>query len=276
MPRLATHEPSPALVIKTGRADDCHALFDPALYQLVLQRENHAEKVDLGYSGSRLLERLLRFPGEVVPRDELLAHAWSDRVVGQGSLNQQIYTLRQLLGDEKKREIIQTLPRRGYMLNPKFLVSQVPAEPAGAANFSPEAAATAVVASLQLPAAPRHGQRLLLLALALGALALITAGYIYYSLFQTEVQVEEHEIGSQHFVYANPSRVGVQALQVETAELAQRLAALSTQPTRFRLGKMSGFYEMLCERADGRTRWMMIHESQLSTLSDSQLRSCVQ
>lgn len=105
------------LRIKTGLAN-CVATFYPSLYQLTLVRDGIEEKVDLGYSGGRLLERLLRTPGDVVDRDELMRHAWSDRVVGQGSLNQQIYTLRQILGDEKDRMIIQTLPRRGYLINP--------------------------------------------------------------------------------------------------------------------------------------------------------------
>lgn len=90
------------LIIRTGRSD-CYAHFYPALYQLTLIKSGIEEKIDLGYSGSRLLERLLQEPGEVVSRDELMNHAWADRVVGQGSLNQQIYTLRQILSDEKSR-----------------------------------------------------------------------------------------------------------------------------------------------------------------------------
>jgi DNA-binding winged helix-turn-helix (wHTH) protein len=57
----------------------------------------------------------------VVTREELLGYAWADRVVSQGSLNQQIYVLRQILGDEKGRQIIQTLPRRGYLFNPDYI-----------------------------------------------------------------------------------------------------------------------------------------------------------
>lgn len=108
------------VTIKTGNTD-CLAFFYPSLYQLSLFKAGTEEKIDLGFSGSRLLERLLQTPGEVIAREELMSHAWADRVVGQGSLNQQIYTLRQILGDEKEREIIQTLPRRGYMLNPKYI-----------------------------------------------------------------------------------------------------------------------------------------------------------
>jgi cholera toxin transcriptional activator len=117
--------------IKTGRPGG-HAHFDAQLYQLTLCDGEHKRRVPLGFSGSRLLERLLQQPGQMVSRDELLRHAWAERVVGQGSLNQQIYTLRQLLGDEQERRIIQTLPRRGYLFNPQALEPAARAEPAAA------------------------------------------------------------------------------------------------------------------------------------------------
>ena len=109
------------ITIKTG-TPDCVAHFYPALFQLVTFT-NHTEqaKVELGYAGTRLLEKLLEVPGKVVPREILIDHAWAGRVVGQGSLNQQVYTLRQILNDEKDRDIIQTLPRRGYLINPKYV-----------------------------------------------------------------------------------------------------------------------------------------------------------
>lgn len=102
------------------------ACFHPALFQLVITHEtdDHTpvnERIDLGFAGTRLLEKLLESPGSVVSREALIEYAWSGRVVGQGSLNQQIYTLRQILQDEKEREIIQTLPRRGYLINPSFV-----------------------------------------------------------------------------------------------------------------------------------------------------------
>ena len=115
--------------LRTGRSA-CRALFTPQQYQLRLHAEQgEAERIELGFAGSRVLERLLQSPGEVVTRDELLGYAWADRVVSQGSLNQQIYVLRQLLGDEKGRNIIQTLPRRGYLFNPEFVEAGTGAAP---------------------------------------------------------------------------------------------------------------------------------------------------
>src|SRR5690606_24744842 len=110
-----------SFTLRTGRSA-CRALFQPQQYQLRLQPEQgDTERVELGFAGSRVLERLLQTPGEVVTREELLGYAWADRVVSQGSLNQQIYVLRQILGDEKGRQIIQTLPRRGYLFNPDYI-----------------------------------------------------------------------------------------------------------------------------------------------------------
>lgn len=142
-----SHEASPLparLLLKTG-SDERTICFYPSLFQLIIESNGVAERVDLGYAGSRLLERLLRDPGEVVPREDLMGFAWPDRVVGQGSLNQQIYSLRQIFCDEKGRDIIQTLPRRGYQFNPNYVIGReydaLPAaEPAPGAGLSNEPA----------------------------------------------------------------------------------------------------------------------------------------
>lgn len=270
MPSHAAEQATPALVIRTGRAN-CHAHFHPDRYQLVLHQDGNEERVDLGFSGSRLLERLLRFPGEVVPREELLAHAWSDRVVGQGSLNQQIYTLRQLLGDEKKREIIQTLPRRGYLFNPKCLA---PLDPLEITREPVQPASLEAVARLT-PA-----QRRLLAALgcvsALIGVGLLVYASIHYTLFQSQVVRQERQVGPLHFTYSSTNDKELAELMDETSALSERLVALEQRPTRLRLGKTSGYYELLCSRGDDSGHWLMIHEQQLARLDDTLLRSCLQ
>ncbi|WP_457439946.1 winged helix-turn-helix domain-containing protein [Pseudomonas sp. TE3786] len=272
MPRVGTQEVPATSVIRTGRSDGCPAHFHPERYQLVLSRDGAEEKIDLGFSGSRLLERLLLVPGEVVGRDELLAYAWTDRIVGQGSLNQQIYSLRQVLGDEKKREIIQTLPRRGYMLSPKFLVNLNDAADLPAPGFFP---------LLPLPRRANRTQNqqrvatLMAAAATLATLALIGFGYIYHELFQSQVLVAEQNIGNKHFVYAAPTPQTLELLQHDTAELSERLAALVKQPVQFRLGANAGFFELLCVQPDT-TRWMMINRAQLKNVQDEHLRSCLQ
>ncbi|MEN0106913.1 MAG: winged helix-turn-helix domain-containing protein [Pseudomonas sp.] len=272
MPRTGTHEVQPASVIRTGRPDGCQAHFHPERYQLVLSREGVEEKLDLGFSGSRLLERLLQVPGEVVGRDELLAYAWADRIVGQGSLNQQIYSLRQVLGDEKNREIIQTLPRRGYMFSPKFLVNL---------NDLADLPAPSLFAPLALPRRANRTvtqQRLASLLVAAATwvlLSLIVVAYIYYELFQSQVLIAERDIGNKHFAYAATTPQALELLQHDTAELSERLAALVKQPVQFRMGANAGFFELLCVQPDT-TRWMMINRTQLTKVQDEQLRSCLQ
>ena len=139
MPIPARDQPQPAadnpsdmpapirrIRLKTG-CDQRTAIFCTTLYQLTLQGADEPERVvNLGFAGGRLLERLLQVPGDIVPREELMAYAWPERIVGQGSLNQQIYSLRQIFSDEKGREVIQTLPRRGYQFNPLFVIRTIP------------------------------------------------------------------------------------------------------------------------------------------------------
>lgn len=126
------------ITIQTGQPG-CRALFYPSIYKLLLVIEDKTQNIDLGYAGSRLLEILIERAGDAVEREDLIGFAWPERIVGQGSLNQQIYTLRQILGDEKSRKIIQTLPRRGYLFHPDFIVranTTVTAELMASANES--------------------------------------------------------------------------------------------------------------------------------------------
>lgn len=109
------------ITIQSGQPG-CRAFFYPSIYKLLIVIEDKTQNIDLGYAGSRLLEILIDRAGDAVEREELIGFAWPERIVGQGSLNQQIYTLRQILCDEKSRKIIQTLPRRGYLFHPDFII----------------------------------------------------------------------------------------------------------------------------------------------------------
>lgn len=260
---------SAGLTIKTGRPD-CLARFYPALYQLTLVRAGSEEKVDLGFSGSRLLERLLRTPGEVVAREELMSHAWSDRVVGQGSLNQQIYTLRQVLGDEKTREIIQTLPRRGYLFNPNYLAS-APAIDGPAETPESEGAAAP---NVQPPDHPRQHRRLATLLVSLTVLGLGPFGYLHQLSAAPQLLTGELNIGKASVAYLGRDERMRQQLIMRTRDLSTRMAGLADKPVELVLGMSAGFYEVLCMQPGG-VRSLMIHESQLADLADEQLRRCL-
>lgn len=273
IPQAPEVRPVPLGSIRTGLGDGCIAHFHPELYQLVLRRDGYEEKVELGFSGSRLLERLMREPGEVVARDELLSHAWSDRVVGQGSLNQQIYTLRQVLGDEKRREIIQTLPRRGYMLNPQYASRTPPpeAEPVAA----PEPLRAISLEEVLPPALRRRPVDWFALATPLLLIALSLAAALHLFTQQPRLAREETSVGNKHFIYLDADHGRLRQLRERTAELSVRLAAMSTAAMNFTLSRHAGFYEIACSDADGATRLLVVHQDRLASLDTGQLRSCL-
>jgi DNA-binding winged helix-turn-helix (wHTH) protein/tetratricopeptide (TPR) repeat protein len=62
-----------------------------------------------------VLRHLAEHPGRVVGKDELFAVVWAARPATDDSLVQCIKDIRQALGDHARR-IVQTVPRRGYML----------------------------------------------------------------------------------------------------------------------------------------------------------------
>lgn len=258
-------------VIRTGRSD-CYAHFYPALYQLTLAKSGIEEKIDLGYSGSRLLERLLQKPGEVVSREELMNHAWADRVVGQGSLNQQIYTLRQVLGDEKSREIIQTLPRRGYLLNPNHLV--VPSasdadDPSGAAPDVP----AAPPAFLRRHSRQRASWLILLSLFSIIGIALFLT--LYRISQPDDLYSSEMTQGPLNVRYIDQNPQRLQQLILHTHGLTSRLTALANAPSELVLRLSGGFYELLCLQPGGGARSLMLHESQLGQVADAQLSRCL-
>ncbi len=61
-----------------------------------------------------VLLHLLKAPGQVVTREELVAEVWKDYGGGDEGLTQAISSLRRLLCDEQ-RAVIQTIPKKGYV-----------------------------------------------------------------------------------------------------------------------------------------------------------------
>lgn len=271
---LPDSRPIACLTLRTGRSD-CVAQFYPALYQLDLDRDGQVERIDLGFSGSRVLERLLQSPGDVVARDELLTHAWSDRVVGQGSLNQQIYTLRQVLADEKQRQIIQTLPRRGYMFNPQYLVSPAGEPDAEVTDATPEV----IPLDRAVPAPglrPPSLRRLKFAAASLCILGLLVlSGAFYYTQVRSPVRTAEENLGTLQITYVEDNEQDLQRLISNTRPLAHQLADLATRPIGLMLHMTSGFYELVCVQPEGNSNWLLIHESQVARIPQEQLRKCL-
>lgn len=67
----------------------------------------------VGGRAFEILSVLMQAEGRIVSKDELITQVWPDTVVEENNLQVQISSLRKLLGE---KELIQTVPRRGYRL----------------------------------------------------------------------------------------------------------------------------------------------------------------
>ncbi len=72
--------------------------------------------VDLQHKPSEILAILLRSPGQIVTRDQIIEAIWGDQIVDfDQNINFNIKCIRKALNDDPRRSIfIQTVPRKGY------------------------------------------------------------------------------------------------------------------------------------------------------------------
>lgn len=270
--------------LKTGR-EGCSARLDRALFQLVISDEQGERTLDLGFSGSRVLEQLLRTPGEVVSREALMSHAWEGRVVGQGSLSQQIYTLRQLLFDDRN-QIIQTLPRRGYLFNPQYLHSAEPNK-AQPLTEAPAARRTVVIElptpsarPVTNPAPPRRAhpsRRVALLAgIGLSLLAGLAALYLSLGKLSSESFItHERQVEKLDVLYVETNQHLLDSLIRETGLLIDSLSEMSAQPARLIVSVSPGFYEIRCLQGNGGVNWLKVHKEQIRAVATEHLHGCL-
>lgn len=264
------------LTIRTG-STECVARFYPALFQLTLVKNGVEERIELGFSGSRLLERLVRNPGEVVDRDDLMQHAWPDRVVGQGSLNQQIYTLRQILLDESNREIIQTLPRRGYLLNPRHIdigFANLPKtiEPlVQAASVVDNLAVETVVKETSTAASPpKQTWRMIALA-ALGCCAMLGAFLLGKISVASTITAQKLQLS-----YSAHSAEELTKLQPFGRYIEQHLSDNISGPLRVVLGVHDNSLDLICLRPNGSSQHLHLTITTPEELASADLSTCLQ
>lgn len=85
-----------------------------------------------------ILELLITCPGRLVSKDEILQRVWPDTVVEENNLQVHVSALRKALGDD--RDLIRTIPGRGYMLvggdDDSALAVVEPADTAAVGAFS--------------------------------------------------------------------------------------------------------------------------------------------
>lgn len=90
--------------------------------------ERHGDAVRIGSRAFDLLLYLLKRPGELISKDELLATIWTGLVVEDGSVRVHMSLLRKALGkpgpDDGCKAWITTVPQRGYRFNGRVVREQ--------------------------------------------------------------------------------------------------------------------------------------------------------
>ncbi len=100
-------------------------IFEFAGHTLDLRQgrlRNSAGDVTLRPKSLAVLVHLVRNPGRVVSKDELMAAVWPDVIVSDDSLSQCLKDIRAALGPQADG-LVRTVPRRGYMLDEERLRS---------------------------------------------------------------------------------------------------------------------------------------------------------
>lgn len=277
LPACAHHEDAPIIHIAYPLSDK-YFMFDPAQYRLTFELDHESKCIDLGYAGSRLLQRLLQRPGEVVSREDLMEYAWPGRVVGQGSLNQQIYALRRLLGDEGGREIIQTVPRRGYQFNTRYLGrTQLAADEYAHATLLASASTSTALTLSPAHLAPGARRQVWM---NRAALIVLACAAIFAALFPQTAPTPAHatsplELGRAHIVVDVVDQAELEPLTRHLQQLAERLSAATGAGLRITLGREGEYFELYCERTHQPISWLVFHRSRLSAISEYHLRRCL-
>jgi DNA-binding winged helix-turn-helix (wHTH) protein/tetratricopeptide (TPR) repeat protein len=146
-----------------------------------------AQRVRLQAQPQQVLEALLATPGELVPREQLIARLWPRGVVDFDlSLNSAVRRLRLALGDDADSpRYIETIPRRGY----RYVG---PVEPS-ATVLAPHARWWQAAAVLLLVAG----------SVAAGSLVRIDSGAreLAPAVAKLDVQAEEHFVRADHFMH---------------------------------------------------------------------------
>src|SRR5215510_3360991 len=116
-----------------------HHLSHFGRYQFDLDKRvltRAGEAISLTPKAAQILLMLLTNAGQVVERDRLLREVWPNTFVEESNLSQNVFVLRQALGDDNgDRKYIETVVRRGYRFIAPVKVVEVEEDPA--ADLSP-------------------------------------------------------------------------------------------------------------------------------------------
>lgn len=263
-------------------------VFDAANNQLQISSNmGEPRALTLSYSESRLLQLLLDKPGETRSRNEIMEYAWDNRVVAAGSLNQAIFTLRNLIEDGTDHELLQTVPRRGYRFNAQHVVDESTLAPVASvdevATVEAPAPAPELLADLPSTASAHRLADLLrspkLLVPAYASMFCLLALVALYRLgifdeAASELVVEEVVAGPMTYHFIGDSAE-------ENARIRETFkVAVETREEGLAghiwINRSNRLYDLACVRADGTTENLIfLEDNKMANLQLEMVRRCM-
>ncbi len=157
-------------------------LFEPELHRISCSGSRQHLEPKL----CQLLLFLLRDPGRVATKDEIIDGVWGTRFVADSALTRAIAELRRALGDDAHHpRYIETIPKRGYRLK----VDVAPVDQLDSPAPRLEDPPTAHLPPQTPTPTPTTRLRLVLVTLSIGAL-IVTGGYATSRRFATPDPIE--------------------------------------------------------------------------------------
>ncbi|APC19607.1 hypothetical protein BLL42_28260 (plasmid) [Pseudomonas frederiksbergensis] len=260
------------IIIKSPLSDARKIKFYPAQMVIRVVGAGGLEKIDLGYTSSRLLELLISKAGVMVEREEILRYAWSGRVVSQNNLNQSIKLVREVLDDEISKSVIQTVPRRGYMFNPEYLLGEPVVELSELV-----VAESAVLPALQpvVFGSFSRWKEALLGALCLFQLFLLNGQIDYELLFLKRPDFQGEIVNGNRFIYVGDGGRGTEGLRERFKVSIAKLSEMPVQGAVVVFSKMHDFYEISCLSAEGKAGAFYVHASRVDLLAEQEFTECL-
>ncbi|MCG3866130.1 MULTISPECIES: winged helix-turn-helix domain-containing protein [unclassified Photobacterium] len=184
----------------------------------------------LNLSEQYILSYLIDNYGKPVTKDELLNVGWPDRIVTEASLFQVIRALRVKLNEEKKGDVIETLPRVGYQIR----------------EFTREA--IDLSESQHLSPLKRVGKKTALLSAI--TLAVITSGIAWMKYPYTDSPknylIDKDRVGSNDFTFITSNAEDLADLRGKVKDIikkqTEKYGEVTTKNQQIYLYKTDSFY----------------------------------
>ena len=243
-------------------------LFDPDTALLsITTPHGDIQSTTMGRAESRLLDLLLTNPGQTKSREEIIDYTWNDRVVASGSLNQAVFSLRNILNDSRDHEILMTVPRRGYCFNRHYVVdAQADLSPPADEAAQPSTPIEVFASSKGDEVLPHSGtKKSTYIKKALAVAYVLTLGVCAYTGFHSGFDTPKIEISSVNVNELVIHAVGNSVAEAESlrdlsAKQVQRLSQNLKGQVWLNLFKSN--YSVSCVRPDQSTANLQLNSDQ--------------